>query len=93
VQGTVTATTTSDERIAGVVRNEDNFTLQLQSADGSFHSISKAEVKNIERSQTPLMPANYGSKLSSAQLDDVVSYLLKIAQSSTQPDPRHPEEE
>lgn len=91
-QGIATAITTTGQRYEGIVRNEDNFSLQLQSTDGAFHFISKAEIKTIERSQTPLMPSDYGSRLTTAQLNDVVSYVLKIAQSAAPPDSRHPEE-
>jgi cytochrome c oxidase cbb3-type subunit III len=89
----VTAITATGERFEGLVRNEDNFSLQLQSTDGAFHFLSKAEIKTIERSQTPLMPSDYRSKLTSAQLNDVVSYVLKIAQSAAPPHSRHAAEE
>jgi putative heme-binding domain-containing protein len=91
--GLVTAMTAMGERFEGIVRNEDNFSLQLQSTDGAFHFLSKAEIKTIERSQTPLMPSDYASRLTAAQLNDVVSYVLKIAQSAAPPESRHAEEE
>jgi hypothetical protein len=50
-------------------------------------------LKSIERSRTPLMPSDYGTKLTSEQLNDLASYLLKLAQSSTPPSIHHPEEE
>jgi cytochrome c oxidase cbb3-type subunit 3 len=93
VQSLVTAVTAAGERYEGIVRNEDNFSLQLQSADGGFHFLSKAELKSFERSQTLLMPSDYGTKLNAEQLNDVASFLLKLAQSSTPPSIHHPEEE
>jgi cytochrome c oxidase cbb3-type subunit 3 len=93
VQFPVVVNTASGERYEGIVRNEDNFSIQLQSSDGAFHFLSKADVKTVERSQTPLMPSNYGSKLNTEQLNDVVSYLLSIAQSPTQSKNVQPEEE
>jgi len=93
VQSLVTAITANGQHYEGIVRNEDNFSLQLQSADGAFHFLSKMELKTFERSQTPLMPSDYGTRLSKDQLNDVASYLLKIAQSSTPPDIHHPDEE
>jgi cytochrome c oxidase cbb3-type subunit III len=92
-EGIVTVVTSDGERYQGLVRNEDNFSLQLQSEDGAFHFLSKAELKSIERSRTPLMPSDYGTKLTSEQLNDLASYLLKLAQSSTPPSIHHPEEE
>ena len=38
-------------RYQGIIRNEDNFSLQLQSEDGAFHFLSKADLKTIERGQ------------------------------------------
>jgi cytochrome c oxidase cbb3-type subunit 3 len=92
-EGIVTVVTENGQRQQGLVRNEDNFSLQLQSEDGAFHFLSKAELKSIERSRTPLMPSDYGTKLTSEQLNDLASYLLKLAQSSTPPSIHHPEEE
>jgi putative heme-binding domain-containing protein len=92
----VTAITTSGENIQGVVRNEDNFTLQLQSLDGAFHFLAKSDLKSIDRANGSIMPADYGSRLSAAQLNDLVSYLLELARNSTQAAPeRHvdPDEE
>jgi putative heme-binding domain-containing protein len=91
--GLVAVITASGERFEGIVRNEDNFSLQLQSTDGSFHFLSKSDVKTIDRRRGSMMPSDYGSKLSDAQLNDLVSYLLKLAQSSTPPDTHHPEED
>src|SRR5439155_5052254 len=62
-RGMVTATTTDGKRYQGIVRNEDNFSLQLQSMDGAFHFFPKASVKKIERDPGSIMPSDYGSKL------------------------------
>jgi hypothetical protein len=65
----------------GRVRNEDNFSLQLQDLDGAFHFLAKSEVQGVEYSSQPLMPANYGSTLVSGELDDLISYLMSVANS------------
>lgn len=83
----VTATTADGGRFQGIIRNEDNFSLQLQSEDGAFHFLSKRDVKTIERGQGSIMPADYSSRLSSAQLNDIVSYLLQLANESAAPRP------
>jgi cytochrome c oxidase cbb3-type subunit 3 len=64
---------------SGVVRNEDNFSLQLQSADGAFHLFSKSELAGFSYRQEPLMPSDYGTKLSAAELDALAAYLGGIA--------------
>ncbi len=75
--GTVTVLTRSGKRFRGVVRNEDNFSLQMQTADGSFHLFDKSDLVLIEHEVKSLMPSDYGSKLTSSQLDDLVSFLLQ----------------
>jgi len=77
-----TVTTANSQQYRGVIRNEDNFSLQLQLQDGSFHFFSKAELKRIDREPGSMMPSDYGAKLTSAQLDDLVSYLLDVSSTS-----------
>jgi cytochrome c oxidase cbb3-type subunit III len=78
----VTAIAANGDHYQGIIRNEDNFSLQLQSTDGAFHFLSKADLKTIDREQHSIMPSDYASRLSAAQLNDVVSYLLNLGQSS-----------
>jgi cytochrome c oxidase cbb3-type subunit III len=72
----VTVIGADDQRYQGVIRNEDNFSLQLQSADGAFHFFSKDTVKQIERKPSSTM--DIASGLTPDQLNDLVSYLLSI---------------
>jgi cytochrome c oxidase cbb3-type subunit 3 len=71
-----TATTRGGEKYVGRVRNEDNFSLQLQTLDGTFHFVSKSDLATLEYDSKTLMPSDYGSKLSPDELNDVVSYLI-----------------
>ncbi len=76
---TATATTREGEKYVGRIRNEDNFSLQLQAFDGAFHFLSKSDLQTIEFSSQPLMPTEYGSILRPNELDDLVSYLMRVA--------------
>jgi putative heme-binding domain-containing protein len=80
-QGTVVVSTNSGQKYTGVLRNEDNFSLQMQTADGNFHFFDKLKVARIERQSQSLMPSDYASRLSKSELDDVVSYLVKDSKS------------
>lgn len=71
--------TAAGDRIEGLIRNEDNFSVQFQTKDGEFHSFQKSELRLLDRLETSLMPTNYGERLSSAELDDLVSYVLAAA--------------
>jgi cytochrome c oxidase cbb3-type subunit 3 len=79
-KGLVKATTKDGRQISGVVRNEDNFSVQLQARDGAFYSLDKADLSELMFDSEPLMPDKYGSTLSKSELDQVVSYLLNVAE-------------
>jgi cytochrome c oxidase cbb3-type subunit III len=89
----VTATLRDDRVIEGIVRNDDNFSLQLQSVDGTFHFLQKSDVAKVEPHAKPLMPADYGSRLTPAQLDDLVGYLMSVARQTKSQSPADPERE
>jgi len=76
----VTVTLRDGRVMEGIVRNEDNFSLQLQSVDGTFHFLQKSDIAKVEPHTKPLMPADYGSTLTPAQLDDLAGYLMSVAQ-------------
>jgi putative heme-binding domain-containing protein len=78
------ATITSDDgkQYDGLVRNEDNFSIQLQAMDGSYHFFEKTNVRNVEYQPGPVMPSNYASRLSPGELNDIISYLITAAQNN-----------
>jgi len=76
-QQVVSVETVAGQRWSGLVRNEDNFSVQLQGTDGAFHLLMKSEITKLERTGRSLMPADYGTRLSSADLDDLVSYIAR----------------
>jgi|SRR5579863_4191714 cytochrome c oxidase cbb3-type subunit III len=75
----VTAATRDGGKVVGRVRNEDNFSLQLQTLDGAFVSVVKSDLEGLEYNSQALMPTDYGSTLSPDELNDLVSYLMKVA--------------
>ncbi len=81
-------TTNAGERLEGLIRNEDNFSIQFQTKDGAFHFLQKSDLRSFNRLDASLMPTNYGERLSSGELDDLVSYLM--TSSSNASDTRNP---
>src|SRR2546430_5591957 len=81
---TVLVTTREGRQFTGIARNEDNFSLQLQSLDGTFHLFSKKDLEYFEYLPKSLMPSDYGSVLSATELDDLVSYLVSVARTTKQ---------
>jgi cytochrome c oxidase cbb3-type subunit III len=88
----VTATIRGGEKVVGRIRNEDNFSLQLQSEDGTFHFITKSDLEGLDCNSQTLMPSDYGSTLTPEELNDVVSYLMKVANVSGAGAPRKADE-
>jgi cytochrome c oxidase cbb3-type subunit III len=77
---TAVLTTRDGEHIEGIIRNEDNFSIQLQTKDGSFHFFQKSDLQGVEHT-SPLMPTNYRERLSSEELNDLVNYIIKSGSS------------
>jgi putative heme-binding domain-containing protein len=72
----VVVTTVNGQKYSGVLRNEDNFSLQMQALDGAFHLFLKSELQDVARPSESLMPGDYGFKLTEGELDNLVSFLL-----------------
>jgi cytochrome c oxidase cbb3-type subunit 3 len=69
-------TTRDGSRLEGVIRNEDNFSVQFQTEDGNFHFFQKSDLQTVEPTGQSLMPTNYGQRLSDDELNDLVQYLM-----------------
>jgi cytochrome c oxidase cbb3-type subunit 3 len=76
---TVTATTRDGKKSVGRIRNEDNFSLQLQALDGTFHFLAKPDIERLDFSPQPLMPSDFRSILGPNELNDLISYLITSA--------------
>lgn len=61
----------------GFIRNEDNFSVVLQTQDGIFQSCVREKIASVQLSGRSSMPRDYASRLSSRELDDLISYLSK----------------
>jgi cytochrome c oxidase cbb3-type subunit 3 len=64
--------------VRGFRVNEDSFTIQVRDADGKFYSFRKGDVQNIDKQQGRSLMPSYRDKLSAAQLDDLVAYLVSL---------------
>jgi len=71
--------TRNGEQIAGLLRSEDNFSVVLQTEDGRFHMYPKAKLASVRHTSHSTMPVDYGSRLTSKELEDVVSFLMTAA--------------
>jgi putative heme-binding domain-containing protein len=76
-KATVSVTTRQGQNHYGLIRNEDNFSLQIQTVDGKFYFFDKQDLARVEHPAKPLMPETYGSQLSKGELDDLIGFLMK----------------
>jgi cytochrome c oxidase cbb3-type subunit 3 len=81
-----TVVTTAGQRITGMLRTNNNFSLSIQTLDGSFHFLPKSELTQVDVGSRSLMPA---ASLNSKEVDDLVSYLLRTGDESAKRSPAH----
>jgi putative heme-binding domain-containing protein len=72
----VTITTNQGLTLTGVLRNEDSFSLDLQTQDGRYHLLERSALTNVSYSDHSLMPRDYREKLSTSELNDIVDFLM-----------------
>jgi cytochrome c oxidase cbb3-type subunit III len=77
--GKMIVKTLDGKEYSGVVRNEDNFSLQLQSLDGTFQLFQKSQLASFSHQPDSLMPADYGTTLQRDELNDLISFLMFTA--------------
>jgi len=72
---TIVAKMKDGRQIQGVRRNEDTFTLQIVDASGQLHLLDKMNLADMRRENRSLMPGDYVSRLTNAEIQNVVAYL------------------
>lgn len=63
--------------IEGTRINEDNFTIQVRDAMGRLHSLRKSQLIRLEKIGGRSAMPSYRDRLSTAEIDDLVAYLVK----------------
>jgi putative heme-binding domain-containing protein len=77
--------TRNGKKLSGVLRNEDNFNLVLQTEDGRYHFLARSALMEVHYTGHSLMPHDYGSRLTPEELNDIASFLIVIGRSNTVP--------
>jgi putative heme-binding domain-containing protein len=78
VYDTVTVVTASGEKITGVAKNEDTFSVQLMTAREDLRLFLKKDLKEVIHEHKSLMPPYPESMLSPAELQDLIAYLVTL---------------
>lgn len=77
-----TAVARDGREFSGMIRNEDNASLQLLDGDGRFYLLMKSGLVSVQRKPGEPMPVDYGKRLRSREIDDLVAYILREAHAS-----------
>src|SRR6202166_4698549 len=94
---TMVVSTRDGNRLSGFARNEDNFSLQLQTLDGNFHFLDKSTLVNVDHSPAA-SAVDAEEKLTKSDLDALISFLVITGRNSQDAGkvkalPRHHEED
>ncbi len=84
-QQAATAVARDGGKFSGMIRNEDNASLQLQDRDGRLYLLMKSSLVSIERKTAEPMPVDYGQRLNGSELDDLIGYILREARAPDVP--------
>lgn len=64
--------------LTGIRVNEDGFSVQLRDLSGGLHSFWKDELQTLDKQWQRSPMVSYEARLTPAQLDDVVAYLVSL---------------
>jgi putative heme-binding domain-containing protein len=76
----ITVVTKSGERIEGVAKNEDAFSVQMLDFHDRLQMFDRSELQTVEHGKTSLMPHNYDKVLSPEEYRDLVAMLARQVQ-------------
>lgn len=78
----VAVTTRSGDKFDGLIRNEDNFSLQLQAIDGTFHFFLKSDVASVAPLPS-IMPTKDVGAMPSDDSNDLVKFLVSAGRTDS----------
>jgi cytochrome c oxidase cbb3-type subunit III len=87
-QEVATAIARNGQKFSGMIRNEDNASLQLQDGEGRFFLLMKSSLISVQRETGKSMPVDYGQQFSPTQIDDLVGYIQREARAASPPSTR-----
>ena len=92
----IVAKTRDGREVRGVRRSEDTFSVHVVDVSGQLHLLDKAALADLQYQDRSLMPGDYGTRLSAAELRDLLAYLQTLqgrdmSQDGRGSDPRRPD--
>lgn len=83
VYDTVTVVTAGGEKITGVAKNEDTFSVQLMTPREDLLFFLKKDLKEVLHEHKSLMPAYPENALNKTELQDLIAYLVTLRGTET----------
>ena len=77
----VRVTTLDGRTIEGIVKNENNFSLQVLGLDRALHLYTRDELKEVVYQKESTMPSNYDQQLTGSELQDLLAFLSRLVRS------------
>lgn len=65
----------SGKTLDGVLKNRNNYSLQMLDARGELHLLLMTDVRELTVAKNSAMPANYKTRLTAAEINALVAYL------------------
>jgi cytochrome c oxidase cbb3-type subunit III len=78
VYDTVTVVLKDGQKVTGIAKNEDTFSVQLMDTDQRLRFFLKSDVKDVVHVRKSLMPAYTDQIISPAELQDLLAYLERL---------------
>ena len=63
--------------IVGVLKNEDNYSLQVMGTDNQLHLLAREELREVTYDSKSLMPTDYDKRLTAAEFQDLLAFLSR----------------
>lgn len=77
----VRVTTLDGRTLEGIVKNENNFSMQILGLDRALRLYTRDELKEVVYQKQSLMPSNYDQQLTGSELQDLLAFLSRLARS------------
>jgi putative heme-binding domain-containing protein len=71
--------TAEGKALSGVVKNENNFSVQFLDSGGKLHLFTRQELRDFKYADSSLMPGDYDQKLRPSEMQDLLSFLSRLA--------------
>ena len=74
--------TAAGKNLSGVIRNENNFSIQLLDRQGQLHSLPRDQIRELQYDKTSLMPRDWNHRLATDEYRDLVAFLSRQTRST-----------